>query len=336
MKTFLLSLFLAFWMVMGGALFFQPVMYITFLITLVMLSILACHLYKRVKPVLLLPYVFLLGAAGISAMVNPEIAPYTIGALAVDLFGLCAVIIASQVGADQLKESLYWAGWIWLVAYPIPWIVGYVDNRNLLAFYPMIILGIFLAKKLKWLYYIPPILAGMMLAGRSGLIGLGVVLLVHYWRMMTKRQLILVSVVVISLAAILFIARPATAMYRPGYWYDALAAANPLYGLGPGGISARQVIDQPNDPGRYQPHAHNAIVQLLAETGIIGFIALVAGCWWIWQNKNCLHGWQIAVLAGVLGFCLFDYPLYYPGPLFIACAVGGTLCLQDQPTTQPA
>jgi O-antigen ligase len=121
-----------------------------------------------------------------------------------------------------------------------------------------------------------------------------------------------------------------TVLYRVSYARQALAAwwkQNIFGGVGPGGLMARWVILQPGRdpaiPNSYQPHAHNTIINLLAETGLFGLAALGLAGWQIWRQWPTWGRWQQAALVAIAVYCMFDHALYFVGPLIVTAIVLG-------------
>ena len=129
-----------------------------------------------------------------------------------------------------------------------------------------------------------------------------------------------------SLVGLLAVLRLNTALVRFYYWRLALAAflERPLFGYGPGGIRAFGLVVE---GGVWHPHAHNILLSLLAEQGIIGLagLGLAIRQAWAIRHKLQIERWQVAVLAGLAAHSMVDEPLWWPGPLLIAALVIGSI-----------
>lgn len=102
-------------------------------------------------------------------------------------------------------------------------------------------------------------------------------------------------------------------------WKDALTIflANPLLGAGVGEFGANQylLIDR-WDGGLASRHAHNFVLQLLAETGVLGTGATIIGVLvWLrhsklWKfNQETFFLWSVFLVVGI--HSMLEYPLWY-------------------------
>ncbi len=100
----------------------------------------------------------------------------------------------------------------------------------------------------------------------------------------------------------------------------AMTQEHPLAGVGWGGFSMHyfQYITALDVSGRYQlyHHAHNIVLQWLAETGVPGALLVVAPplVWLrnVWADERGAARWWLLALAAVLGLhSLLEYPLWY-------------------------
>jgi O-antigen ligase len=143
--------------------------------------------------------------------------------------------------------------------------------------------------------------------------------------------MVLLSTIGLAFLYALAVYRPAEALNRFYYWDKAIQALsyhNIWVGLGPGGLAARHAIDEPTNlptqPSYFHLHAHNLIVQVTAELGLVGLAALILAAVWILRAK--IHGrWQIAILAALVVHSLVDLPLYYPGPWLVFMFIAGSM-----------
>lgn len=100
----------------------------------------------------------------------------------------------------------------------------------------------------------------------------------------------------------------------------AIFLLNPWLGSGFGQFSWQQfLLAWPNTPANYVgtvEHAHNIILQLLAETGLAGTLIVLAGALaWLWQGRKTPLGldrwWLLAVLGVIATHAMLEYPLWY-------------------------
>lgn len=109
---------------------------------------------------------------------------------------------------------------------------------------------------------------------------------------------------------------------RFSLWWAAWAMTleHPLTGVGWGGFSAQyfNFITAMDATGLYQlyHHAHNIVLQLLAETGVPGaLLVIVPVVVWLQNVRTGVRGaawWWLLALAAVLGLhSLLEFPLWY-------------------------
>jgi O-antigen ligase len=330
---------IAFWMLMGGALFFTPLIYKIWLACSFALMVLALiYLARGVHPLQLVPPFLLLLATVVSTLANLDIMGYAVGFLLIQVGAVAALIVIAAHPELDLNQGLYFACWIALLLSGLPSnILGGPENRNIAAIWPALLVLLLIMRRARWYLFIIPIIALIIYGSRGVLVGLAVGLLVYF---KPPRKVFVYGVLVLGIGAALLTAiRPQNAVNRIGYWYDALGASvdhNALFGLGPGGLFARKAILEPGkDPlllNSYQPHAHNLVVNVWAETGMIGLLLLVYGVMYIYNRRDRIDwsAWQWPVLAVFLAHSMVDYTLFYPGPLLIFMVVLGTIKTRQQ------
>jgi O-antigen ligase len=82
-------------------------------------------------------------------------------------------------------------------------------------------------------------------------------------------------------------------------------SAHPLFGVGPGAFGEAYPLFRVDPWGLNSLYAHNFILEIVAERGIIGGGALLGliglGLWRVWRNPH-----TIGLAVGLAGFCLFN------------------------------
>ncbi len=100
----------------------------------------------------------------------------------------------------------------------------------------------------------------------------------------------------------------------------AIFLLNPWLGSGFGQFAWQQfLLAWPNTPANYVgtvEHAHNIFLQLLAETGLVGTLIVLAGfVAWLWKGRKTPLGldrwWLLAVLGVLAAHAMLEYPLWY-------------------------
>jgi len=96
----------------------------------------------------------------------------------------------------------------------------------------------------------------------------------------------------------------ATYTLRIGWAMDAIRdfLTSPIWGIGP--VSSYQNTW----------HAHNMVLSIAAELGIVGLLALAGPGWAVWRNRARLPIWAIALTAAFIVWSLVDEPLKFWGP----------------------
>lgn len=229
------------------------------------------------------------------------------------------------VTGEELKRSLFWAGWALPVIFLAMEIGDWrLDNRNILAVWPVVFFLVGyqqrLPASLKLPYLLMHLIILLLLGSRGAMLGLVSGMLLFLAHPLAYPALITVLFILVT-------RRPETALNRLHYWQQALIAfqSNPLFGVGPAGITARSLITEPS--GGFQLHAHNFIISSAAELGLIGVAALAYGAFTIYDLRFTIdfRPWQVAILVAILTHSLVDEPLFWPGPLLLAALVVGTI-----------
>jgi len=360
MKTRLLTIYFAFCSIFGGVLLpnlrdLGPVVLLGFGIVLFFL---AAYTYSHnTKPAMMGFFIPIWAAMIIVSIANGGI---HIVPLVFNLSAAAMFFVAAKVGEDTIKTALSWAGWFWLLTLPILFFTRhYLDDpslvmdRNIVGFWGIIFTIAALTTQKKWYYALPFIAVTILSTSRGGVIGLTAAVLVFYRPRVPAKQVaawvLLGCLAVFGLIAM----RPASVATRIPIYYQSIESflSHPVYGVGVNGLYENKKLTsvrykngnfyQPTQEQeyvrvqvlggtvaiKYFPHAHNGLINYLAETGLVGLAGLGLGLWWLWRNKDNINfkGWQWAIIGGTLVHSLVDWPLWYYGPLVVFMAVAGTV-----------
>lgn len=161
-----------------------------------------------------------------------------------------------------------------------------------------------------------PLLAGVVIARHSiGLAAIGASYLVRDRYVFGRWRYLLVAVVVpVSIGTAVY-ARPLSLMARFEGWWSGLtlwALNAPWTGLGPGSWAlvmpqlrpVRPVFVGEDQTKFFGPHAHNELVQVAFELGLVGLV-LVGG--WLWTHRAALLASPACVALGVLTLGVFPF-----------------------------
>lgn len=332
-SKFALAAFLAYWMLFGGSLFWFGWTPLLFVASMGIMYIWAARSLPRSRlPALLGPALLLFLASLISMLANLDIFWTGVARLLVGLTGIMALLAGAGTKTDELLDILFISGWIWLPGWVLLRSVDWVDNRNLAAVWPMVMILVILVKRKPVWLALPFLAALVFLGSRGAILGLGLGLLAWKRPQLNWKKAALVAVVGVAALGVLALVRPQNAFNRILYWdqvANALEGGRIWLGVGPGGLFARHMIVEPgSNPPRYHVHAHNLLVQVLAESGLVGALAFLAAMIWILQ-AGVRRGRQAPVLIAILGHCLVDFPLYFPGPLLVFMLLAGSLPGRD-------
>ncbi|TIC86241.1 O-antigen ligase family protein [Crenobacter intestini] len=110
--------------------------------------------------------------------------------------------------------------------------------------------------------------------------------------------------------------------------------AHPLTGVGLGGYAAQSVALEPAFAGEWTEswlfaHCHSIVLQLLAETGLTGTLAVAAALMWAflpWFRRQNIGADALLVLGlalVLLGHSLLEYPLWYASFLMVFAVLVG-------------
>lgn len=106
---------------------------------------------------------------------------------------------------------------------------------------------------------------------------------------------------------------------------------SPILGVGFGEFAWNLFLHAASFDGKQwvvDAHSHNALLQLLAEAGIVGPLCLAVPLFmWVrrfpWRAASLQHGWLLAVLGIELAHSMVEFPLWIPGFLGIAALLFG-------------
>jgi len=263
-------------------------------------------------PATLLPASLILLAMSLSSMANADIWTIALSRKFIFAVAMGLMIITTQM--DDIWPALYRAGLIWPPIWLAATWLGWWDNRNIVAVWSMVFIVVGFYGR-RWWYLAPHLLMLLWLGSRGAALGGLAAMLVILWPGLKYTATLVRMGGVAGLVGLLVWWRPDTALYRLHYWLSGwqVFINNIWLGVGPGGISARDLITEPG--GGYQVHAHNIIVTTGAELGLVGLALCGLAAWLWWRSRPGLARWQWAIIAGLLVHSLVDQPLWWPGPL---------------------
>lgn len=236
------------------------------------------------------------------------------------IVGLAVVLlVVAALGGADLRRALVLFGWYWPPCYLLASAAGHWDNRNIAAVWS-VAAALALTTTGHQRDYVAigaNVVLLLWFGSRGALLGLWVGLLVGLWPMFLPRLGLMSTAIVFPALGLL---RPTTAMYRLGYWRGALEAwqTAPWFGVGYGGLQRGCWLPEAGD---CQIHAHNLFIHVLAEFGVVGLVALLAGLGLALAAPR--PRWQWAVIAALLAHSLVDLPLFWLGPaaLFVVVVI---------------
>lgn len=297
------------------------------LVILAGLGVIVTH--RAVTP-LLIPGLIIIGAMLLSSLANFDIVDFSLSRVWLFVVALSVMIVSHAfLSQADLVEGIYLAGIIWPGLAIALALAGWVDNANILAFWPLLFMAVALYKPSRGgnlIYWLTQLWMIFAFNSRGAWLGLAAMLGLVVWPYLRGAWPAYVSIFVMILA-VLFFLNPKTAGYRFGYWFDAWQGftQSPLFGLGPGGLKAGALISQPGDGGGYQIHAHNFLVSWVSQTGLIGLACLLLAIQKIRSMVWTVAPWQKGLLLGLLVWSMVDEPLFWPGPLLAFGLIMGTV-----------
>jgi hypothetical protein len=329
--SYIVIAYFAFMMIFGGTLLYEvPGAMLVFYILLIAMLGMAGHIVfvQRTPPTLGYPAVIMLIAGFFSTIANPEIINVSSQVIGVWLMAFAALVIASQFESNTVMVAFLIAGVLWSIA-GLSGLMSY--NTNIAGIWLVFLLPIGLQRigsNRKWAlaFLVIVLLIAMAIESRTAVVALLITALVYYKNLVPKWGWYLAPFAAAVIIYALFVLRPDTFLSRFSYWVQIWQRFdNPMqrwFGFGPGGLYASGMIIDP--VGGYPvPHAHNLFIQVFAELGEMGLASLVGAGLWINKNRPDWDRWQVAILGGMLVYCMFDFPLYFPGVLVMTAVIAG-------------
>jgi len=287
--------------------------------------------------------------------------------LVFNLSAAAVFFVAAKLGTERVRQSLYWAGWVWLLTLPFLFFTKFylpdrpdiLMDRNIVGFWGLTFTVAALASQKKWYHALPFVAVAVFSGSRGGLIGLAAAVLIFYRPRVPAKQMAAWAALGILAVFGLMAMRTHSVMTRLPIYQQAvnIFLDHPVAGIGVNGIFEDLAIKAvgfaygefyiPSPEQEYvrthirkhpprithNPHAHNGLLNYAAETGLIGLAGLGLGLWWLYQNRAAIRWdrWQWAMIGGTLAHSLVDWPLWYYGPLVVFMAVAGTVEKNDHP-----
>lgn len=270
-------------------------------------------------------------AITLSVAANRDIFPVTIGRWAIFAIFLM-VIVFTYHGLDRgtTRQAFYLAASVWPGVLLLAWPLGWQDNSNIIAAWSMIFVVISLTG-FSWKIFLVNLLLLIWLNSQGAILGAIVAVLVmiqaRSWPRVNTKTVVAYSLAGFSILVGFIAWQPRSAWVRFNYWQHAFGAflSSPIFGIGPGGLKALQLIPEPG--GGYQVHAHNLLVSTTAELGLVGLAAVAITIYLISRCRWSITRWQLAITAGLLAHSMVDEPLWWPGPLLaLAIVIGSIKC----------
>lgn len=316
----LMPILLSFLLVTGGTLAtYQEFPYLTlaYLIGYILITVYAIVIIIRERRIpAVWPLLLVVLAVVLASIANTDLHGSAYLAIPMYLAMVGMAVIAER--RDALAD-LRQAGWL---ALPLLVLIAPGESRNCWGYAAAVVAVVFLASGNKWMG-LAASMAVIISTSRGSMLALAVAVLVLY---RPKIKAWMVGAAGAGAAAVYMI-RPATIGLRWSYYYQGIRAwlQAPVFGIGPGGLSYRRMIEEMStDRLRYHPHAHNILVNILAEWGLVG-LALVGAAAWLLYKRVRFQPWQVAIIAGTLAHSMVDMPLSWPGYLLIfGFVIGGS------------
>jgi hypothetical protein len=258
----------------------------------------------------------------ISNAANRDIFPATFSRTLLFSAFLVAILGAHELlSRSDVFSGLYLAGALWPGVWLIALQFGWRDNTNIIAAWSVIFVATSLAGRNWWVLLVHTVIL-IWLNSQGATLGAIVaagVMICPYLRFNPK----ILTLVGLGVMAGLIAWNPFSVQIRLSYWQQAWFAflTSPIFGVGPGGLSARNIIRGWGGG----LHAHNILASTAAELGLVGLAAVTIMIWLIARFRWEMSRWQFAAVAGILAHSMVDEPLWWPGPLLAFAMVIGSL-----------
>lgn len=280
---------------------------------LLIIAAVSWSIYRRRWP----PFAPVLGwvlvGLGMSMVANLNAIPAGLCRLWLLLIAVSVMTITSYLPHEKTFNGLRLAAVCLLPVWAIFWMLGWFDNKNILAFYPMIFLALSLTTVMVGGY-----VAFLAVLGCRGAVLGSIVstsfLIYPYIRRYFKLYVTIGAISFVGLVSL----SPGSSAARVIYLGQAAAAflSSPWFGVGLGELPSLCLL-----------HAHNFLISLAAETGLIGLGFTAIAAWRLYQIRHnfIIERWHVAVLIAVLAHSLVDEPLWWPGPLLTFAIILGSI-----------
>jgi len=246
-----------------------------------------------------------------------------LGAIAAGLVRLWLLLIAvsvmtitSYLPSAAIVSGLRLAALDLLPVWGLCWLSGWTDSKNIMAFYPMILFSLSLTST-SWasMGVCAAFLAG--LGCRGAVLGSIVSTSFLIYPYLRRHFKLYATMGAVSFVGLVSLSRGSSAE-RVVYLGQAAAAflSSPWFGVGLGELPSLGLL-----------HAHNFIISLAAETGLIGLGFTAIAAWRLYQIRHnfIIERWHVAVLLTVLAHSMVDEPLWWPGPLLTFAVILGSI-----------
>lgn len=175
----------------------------------------------------------------------------------------------------------------------------------------------------RWLWAGLCVVAVAATASRTAGLGLAVGLILALggsWRVVAATLIVTIPLVAV---------RPATVGHRLNLWRGAVEVwlQSPIVGTGPGTAALWAWWIDGGQRGIW--HAHNIIMNSLAETGLVGLAALAWLAWELWRRRpqaETAPRWPWAVLVALAVASMADAAFLFGGPALLALLAAASLC----------
>jgi O-antigen ligase len=239
---------------------------------------------------------------------------------AVIIYGAALAILAMPIAATlqpkTVLSAFHWAARVNPLIIAVLALIG--ANRNVTGVICVIFAGVSISQRRWGLVAIYGAMI-LLLGGRGAMLAFMAQLIIGY--ALPKIYWVSVGAAGVLLTAI----RPETIQTRLLVWRAAISLfwQHPLLGGGPGSmIQAGRVFARQQES---MLHAHNIVLQALAEGGVFGLVALGISGVWIYRLWPGFGQWQRLIIIGVLITGIMDYPFMMPGMMILfAMAIGAT------------